>query len=151
MGHSRSLFLNFCLFDTVDTKQMFYIKSFPMTGFEPRTSGVGSDRSTNWATTISNGSLGDHSPCFFLNGPSPASFSLFSSFQYTVDSKQMFNINFFCWWLDSNRGPLVLEATPLPAEPQPLPLSMIFSLDPRSKRIDKQERHHPSFFHGALI
>ena len=24
-----------------------------MTGFEPRTSGVGSDRSTNWATTIS--------------------------------------------------------------------------------------------------
>ena len=31
----------------------------------------------------------------FLNGPSPASFSLFSSFQYTVDSKQMFNINTF--------------------------------------------------------
>ena len=29
---------------------------------------------------------------FFLNGPNPASFSLFSSFQYTVDSKQMFNI-----------------------------------------------------------
>ena len=31
----------------------------------------------------------------FFNGPSPASFSLFSSFQYTVDSKQMFNINTF--------------------------------------------------------
>ena len=29
----------------------------------------------------------------FFNGPSPASFSLFSSFQYTVDSKQMFNID----------------------------------------------------------
>ena len=28
----------------------------------------------------------------FLNGPFPASFSLFSAFQYTVDSKQMFNI-----------------------------------------------------------
>ena len=28
----------------------------------------------------------------FKNGPFPASFSLFSSFQYTVDSKQMFNI-----------------------------------------------------------
>ena len=27
----------------------------------------------------------------FKNGPFPASFSLFSSFQYTVDSKQMFN------------------------------------------------------------
>ena len=24
-----------------------------MTGFEPRTSGIGSDRSTNWATTTS--------------------------------------------------------------------------------------------------
>ena len=27
----------------------------------------------------------------------------------------------FCQWLDSNRGPLVLEATALPTEPQPLP------------------------------
>ena len=26
------------------------------------------------------------------NGPVPASFSLFSNFQYTIDSKQMFNI-----------------------------------------------------------
>ena len=31
----------------------------------------------------------------FFNGPFPASFSLFSSFQYTVDSIQMFNINKF--------------------------------------------------------
>ena len=29
---------------------------------------------------------------FFKNGPFPASFSLFLSFHYTVDSKQMFNI-----------------------------------------------------------
>ena len=29
--------------------------------------------------------------------------------------------NKFCQWLDSNRGPLVLEATALPTEPQPLP------------------------------
>ena len=27
----------------------------------------------------------------------------------------------FCRWLDSNRGPLVLEVTALPTEPQPLP------------------------------
>ena len=33
----------------------------------------------------------------FLNGPFPASFSLFLSFQNTVDSKQMFNIDInFC-------------------------------------------------------
>ena len=31
----------------------------------------------------------------FLNGPFPGLFSLFSSFQYTVDSIQMFNINKF--------------------------------------------------------
>ena len=30
---------------------------------------------------------------FFLNGPFLSSFSLFLSFQYTVDSKQMFDIN----------------------------------------------------------
>jgi len=34
-----------------------------------------------------------HEVIFYLkNGPFTASFSLFSSFQYTVDSKQMFNI-----------------------------------------------------------
>ena len=40
---------------TVDCKQMFNInnKFLPMTGFEPRTSGIGRDRSTNWATTTS--------------------------------------------------------------------------------------------------
>ena len=59
---------------------------------------------------------------FFKNGPFPASFSLFLSFQYTVDSKQMFNIKInFCRWLDSNCGPLLLEVTALPTEPQPLP------------------------------
>ena len=43
-------FLYFRLFNTVDSEQMFD-KSLPMTGFEPRISGVGGDRSTNWATT----------------------------------------------------------------------------------------------------
>ena len=49
MGHSRSLFSLFLSFlYTVDSKQMFNINKFlPMTGFELRTSGIGSDRSTN--------------------------------------------------------------------------------------------------------
>ena len=34
MGHSRPLFLYFCLLNTVDSKQILL-----MTGFEPRTSG----------------------------------------------------------------------------------------------------------------
>ena len=32
--------------------------------------------------------------------------------------------NKFCWWLDSNRGPLVSEATALPTEPQPLLITL---------------------------
>ena len=32
-----------------------------------------------------------------------------------------------CQWLDSNRRPLVLEATALPTEPQPLPMYVSFS------------------------
>ena len=47
---SFSLFSSFQ--NTIDSKQMFNIyKILPMTGFEPRTSGIGSNRSTNWATT----------------------------------------------------------------------------------------------------
>ena len=39
----------------------------------------------------------------------------------------MFNIN-FCRWLDLNRGPLALEATALPTEPQPLPFKIVVNL-----------------------
>ena len=49
---SFSLFSSFQY--TVDSIQMFDINKFlPMTGLEPRTSGIGSDRSTNWATFTS--------------------------------------------------------------------------------------------------
>ena len=66
---------------------------------------------------------------FFKKGPYPVFFSLFSSFQYTVDNNQMFNINInFCWWLDSNHWPLVLEATALPTELQPLPQDTLFKV-----------------------
>ena len=49
---SRPLFIYFRLFNTADNKQMFN-KILPMTGVEPRTSGIESDRSTNWASTTS--------------------------------------------------------------------------------------------------
>ena len=35
------------IFNTVDNKQLYYIKFLPMTGFEPQTSGVRGDHSTN--------------------------------------------------------------------------------------------------------
>ena len=52
MGHSRPLFSLFSSFQyTVDRNKCSIYKFFlPMTGFEPRTSGFGSNRSTNWAT-----------------------------------------------------------------------------------------------------
>ena len=51
MGHSWPCFLYFSVFSTVESKGAISI--LLMTGFEPRTSGVGGNRSTNWATTIS--------------------------------------------------------------------------------------------------
>ena len=44
----------------------------------------------------------------------------FFIFVFSVHLTVNVNIN-FCWWLHSNRGPLELEATALPTEPQPLP------------------------------
>ena len=46
-------------------------------------------------------------------------FRLFNT-QLTVYNNSSILIN-VCRWLDSNRGPLALEATALPTEPQPLP------------------------------
>ena len=68
---------------------------------------------------------------FFKNGLFPASFSfLFSSFQYntihlTVNNNCSTKI---CRCLDSNRGPLVSEATALPTEPQPLPKAHVTAM-----------------------
>ena len=48
-----------------------------------------------------------------LKGQFAASFSLISCFRYSWQYK--------VWrWLDSNRGPQLLEATALPTDPQPL-------------------------------
>ena len=53
MGHSRPLFLYFWLFNTAEIKQInVRYKSLPMTGFEPRISGIRSDCPTNWATPL---------------------------------------------------------------------------------------------------
>ena len=49
MGQSRPLFLIF--FFSIQLTVNIQFNFLLMTGFEPRTSGVGSDCSTNWATT----------------------------------------------------------------------------------------------------
>ena len=53
-GHSRPIFLYFRIFNTLTENNVQY-KSLPMTGFEPQTSGIGSNGSTNWATTTALG------------------------------------------------------------------------------------------------
>ena len=50
MGHSHGLFFFIFIFSIQLTISVQY-KFLPVTWFEPRTSGIGSDRSTNWATT----------------------------------------------------------------------------------------------------
>ena len=56
----------------------------------------------------------------FKNGPFPVSFLYFRRFYAVVDSKQMIQIK--TWqWLDSNLGPLVLEATLLQTANWPIP------------------------------
>ena len=55
-----------------------------------------------------------------VNGPLPASFSFSFIFVFSQLTVKIFNIK-FCWWLDLNHRPLVLEATALSTEPQPLP------------------------------
>ena len=47
MGCSQPLFLYFCVFSIVQLVDKILL----MSGFEPQISGVGSNRSTNWATT----------------------------------------------------------------------------------------------------
>ena len=49
MPFPASFLIYFCLL-TVNSKYVCY-KSLPLTGFEPRTFDIGSDRSANWATT----------------------------------------------------------------------------------------------------
>ena len=49
-------------------------------------------------------------------------FGLFFLFVFSV-LLTVNNVQYnFCQWVNSNRGPLVLEATALPSEPQPQPL-----------------------------
>ena len=49
-------------------------------------------------------------------------FRLFNTIQLTVDNKCSIK---FCRCLESNRGPLIPEATALPTEPQPLPKKLL--------------------------
>ena len=115
-----------------------------MTGFEPRISDVGSNRSANWATTTAQFSTSFMSlflylypsilqlkipfSSHFLNGifcsiffnwaiPGLFFFIFVFSIQLTVHICQFK----FCQWLDSNPGPLESDMTALPTEPHPLP------------------------------
>ena len=61
---------------------------------------------------------------FFKSGPFPASFLFIFVFSVQLIINKC-SIK-FCRWLEANRGPLVLKATALPTEPQPLPKVVLY-------------------------
>ena len=72
----------------------------------------------------------------FKEGHSWPLFLYFRLFN-TVDSKLIFYMNVL-WWLDKYRGPLVLEATSLPNEPQPLPNYRLIQLPKLTLNVPSQ-------------
>ena len=54
MSHSQPLLSLFSSFQQLTFGKYVCYKNLPMTGFEPRTSGFGSNHSSNWATTTSH-------------------------------------------------------------------------------------------------
>ena len=109
MGQSWSffLFLYFWLFNSIDSKQVFD-KSLPMTRFKPQISGIGGDRSTNCATTTA---------LLFFKWAILGLFFFIFVFLTVISEHVHYKVS----PMTSNRGPLVLEATALPTEPQPPP------------------------------
>ena len=57
---------------------------------------------------------------FLKNGTFPGPFYLYFCLFSTVDRHVQYK---FCRWMDLNRGPLVLDATAPPTEPQPMPIN----------------------------
>ena len=81
--YKRMAILGLFFFIFIFSKQLTVNVQFNfllMTGFELRTTGTGSNRSTNWATTTAH----IRSLSFLKNGPTPASFSfIFGLFKQT--------------------------------------------------------------------
>ena len=101
--------------------------------------------------------FGHFAPFFAQLGPFWAIFAQFGPFSpnlgYSRPSNVVVSIQLtakyrFCWRLDSNCGPLVLEATTLPPEPHPIPcFKTIFDLTDLYWYIARQtsrEIHWPS-------
>ena len=82
----------------------------------------------------------------FKNGPFPASFFFIFRLFNTVNSKQMFEIQ-VCRWLDSNRGPLVSEATALPTESQLLPKNTNYLIE---WALSPSAHQSPTLNHNSL-
>ena len=72
------------ILETFCNQCSYLYKTLPMDGFEPRTPGVGTDRSTKWATTTAR--IFALLPKSYFKGPFPASFSLFLSLLQTVNN-----------------------------------------------------------------
>ena len=81
MGHSQPLFL-FSSFNTVVSRYVHF-KMLPVTGFEPRTSVIGNNRSPIWATTTSQSSKFVCAPIFVY---------FFSALNKSSSRQRVFNL-----------------------------------------------------------
>ena len=77
--------------------------------------------------------------CFLKSGPFPASFLFIFVFSVQLIINKC-SIK-FCRWLEANRGPLVLKATALPTEPQPLPYMFVW----KDRKINDTEETQITF------
>ena len=138
-GHSRPLFLYYRLSIQL-TANIFSLLKLLMAGFEPESSGFGSDCSANCAPLRKVGRR------FFLKRAIPGlSFFIFVfSIQLTVIVQYK-----FCRWPDSKRRPLEYEATDLPTQPQPLPpnASKLFL----KRNVNDIVQLHPVRSHRTLV
>ena len=82
-------------------------------------------RYERWPKIVIESSPSIPGKLFFLkSGPFPASLFIFVfSIQLIINKLTNKCSIKFCQWLESNHGPLILQATALPTEPQPLPTS----------------------------
>ena len=125
---ARPPFSLFSSFQQFPVKHFLY-KILLMTLFELGASRIRRNHSANWVTTTAQyfDDVGPTSLKFFFNGLTflnGQSLSICLRLVFSTVNNKIYVIYENCWWLDSNLGPVVSEATVLPTVQPPPPLAI---------------------------
>ena len=125
---ARPPFSLFSSFQQFPVKHFLY-KILLMTLFELGASRIRRNHSANWVTTTAQyfDEVGPTSLKFFFNGLTflnGQSLSICLRLVFSTVNNKIYVIYENCWWLDSNLGPVVSEATVLPTVQPPPPLAI---------------------------